>query len=173
MQRPPPRSLPVAQSCPSPHSPLGVPPSLPSWGALTSDPARDKVFQLEVAHGPGRGASLSRSWVSAHSVSSGQDLRASAPDGLSQGHGFPAGRSSSTPGCPTPRFGCPRAADITPPVDLKGTERGPVREYPPAVIHVSETLEIISGTFFKRQEVKRKALSEVGKYLITNTKVTL
>ena len=29
------------------------------------------------------------------------------------------------------------------------TERGPAREYPPAVIHVSETLEIISGTFFQ------------------------
>ena len=33
--------------------------------------------------------------------------------------------------------------------------------------------KLFQGHFFKWQEVKRKALSEVGKYLITNTKVTL
>lgn len=63
VQRPSPRSLPVGQGCPRPHSHLGsLHPSRPGVRSLTSDPARDKVFQLEVAHGPGRGTSLSRSW---------------------------------------------------------------------------------------------------------------
>ena len=109
--------------------------SLPSGDALTSDPARHKVFQLEVAHGRGRGASRSRSRVGAHSGSAGHGPRASAPVGPSQGRGAP-GRSSSTPGSewlgiakargpPGSRSKRPRAADITPPVDLKGAARGP------------------------------------------------